>query len=64
MNTDHFVFFLDCSEDKIFLGGLLSFAAPGDGVTSERITEILSVELVEQRFEVELLTFSGNLVPL
>jgi len=43
MDTNHFVLFLDRSEDKVFFGGMLPFAAPGDRVTSERIVEILGI---------------------
>jgi len=47
MDADHFVLFLDCPEDKVFLGGLLPFPAPGDRVTSQGIVEILGIEFVE-----------------
>jgi hypothetical protein len=47
MNADHLVLFLDRPEDKVFLGGLLPFPAPGDRVTSQGIIEIFGIEFVE-----------------
>ena len=34
MDTDHFVFFVNRSEDKVFFWGALPFSAPGDCITS------------------------------
>ena len=43
MDTDHFVLLLDRSEDEVFFGGMLPFAAPGDRVTSQRVAEVFGI---------------------
>ena len=43
MDPDHFVLFLDRSEDEVFFWGALPFAAPGDGVAFQRVTEIFGI---------------------
>jgi hypothetical protein len=47
MNTNHFVFFVNRSEDKVFFWGELPFSAPGDPITSQRITEVSGIQFVE-----------------
>jgi len=60
MNSDHFVFLLYRSEDKIFLGGTLPPPAPGNLVSLEPIAEIFGVQLVEHHLQVKILAFGGK----
>ena len=61
MDPDHFVLLLDRSKDEVFFWGSLPFAAPGDGVAFQRVTEIFGIQFVEKRLEVEIFAFSGEL---
>src|SRR6202022_501928 len=54
MNADDSVFLLDCAEDEIFLGRQSSTSAPSDGVSFEGVVEILGVQFVENRLEIEV----------
>jgi len=62
VDADHLILFLDGSENEVFFWGVLPFAAPGNGITSERIAELFGIQFIEQRPEVEILTFCDELV--
>jgi hypothetical protein len=54
MDADDPVFFLDGAEDKIFFGWQSSTSAPSDGISLQGIVEILSIQFIENRFEIEV----------
>jgi hypothetical protein len=61
VNSDNAVFFLDRPKDKIFFRRQSSASAPSNGVSFEGIIEILGVQLIENRFEIEVLALVKKL---
>jgi hypothetical protein len=61
MNPDYTVLFLDRAKYKVFFRRQFSLAAPSDGVAAKRAIKISGVELIEQRFQVEILSLVGKL---
>ena len=61
MNPNDLVLFLNGAEDKIFLGGIFPFAAPGDRVPFQRVAEVFGVHFLEQRFKVKVFTLVEKL---
>jgi hypothetical protein len=54
VDPDDSVLFLDCPKHEIFFGGQSSPSAPSYGVSLEGIVEILSVQFVKNRPEIEV----------
>src|ERR1700730_10140306 len=61
MNPDHAVFFLNRSENKMIFGPVFSPAAPFHLVVAQPAAKVTSVELIENRAQVEVFSFLAQI---
>ena len=58
IDSNHAIFFLDCTENKIFFRPFATFPAPNHFVTAQTIAEMTRVYFIEEITQIEIASFS------